>query len=448
MRETAGTRVLRLVREGEAERRRRGREERRKRAREEEEEREREREREAAAEAARARGGDGGRGEQGQDGPDRRGPRIVPLKPEAFYGRCRVRDITRYPRIANYLVRVHRRLRGPARAAAGPDGEPEGAAPAETMAAHFRVFPRQAFAFRFIDMCNCDGEEGGPEARAPPDPAAGADRLWPFSFEEHVSGRRRFLATSHAEFSRRYFGMPGDLRHCYEIIREGAPCHAYFDLEFARGDGRNELRDGDAMVDSLLVLLQRALLSRFGIDVDGAGGGPAGAGGMREHVLELDSSTPSKFSRHLVVVLPGRRAFASNIHAGAFVKELVANAARHRGDDPVCADIFVDGPGSGFEVEGPAPTAADAPEGPGRSAGSGAAGDGAGAPDRRADDGVPFVDLGVYTRNRAFRLPFSSKAKKAVKLMPTDRLGFRGLVRGPRPCPALAVVPRPPAAGT
>lgn len=36
------------------------------------------------------------------------------------------------------------------------------------------------------------------------------------------------------------------LRHVYEIIREGAPCRMYFDLEFARGC--NEDLDGDALV--------------------------------------------------------------------------------------------------------------------------------------------------------------------------------------------------------
>ena len=39
-------------------------------------------------------------------------------------------------------------------------------------------------------------------------------------------------------------------------------------------------------------------------------------------VVELDSSTPAKFSRHLLVRVPGA-AFASNFHAGAFVQSLL-----------------------------------------------------------------------------------------------------------------------------
>ena len=37
--------------------------------------------------------------------------------------------------------------------------------------------------------------------------------------------------------------------------------------------------------------------------------------------LELDSSTASKFSRHVIVRAPGV-AFASNAHVGAFVREV------------------------------------------------------------------------------------------------------------------------------
>ena len=38
-------------------------------------------------------------------------------------------------------------------------------------------------------------------------------------------------------------------------------------------------------------------------------------------VIELDSSTPAKFSRHLIIQIPGM-AFQSNFHVGAFVKDL------------------------------------------------------------------------------------------------------------------------------
>lgn len=57
-------------------------------------------------------------------------------------------------------------------------------------------------------------------------------------------------------------------------------------------------------------------------------------------MLELDSSTPAKFSRHLIIRIPGA-AFASNAHAGALVLQLCAGARARRGEDPRCALLVV-----------------------------------------------------------------------------------------------------------
>jgi hypothetical protein len=43
----------------------------------------------------------------------------------------------------------------------------------------------------------------------------------------------------------------------------------------------------------------------------------------RSWTVELDSSTPAKFSRHLIIRIPGA-AFQNNFHVGAFVKEMCA----------------------------------------------------------------------------------------------------------------------------
>lgn len=42
---------------------------------------------------------------------------------------------------------------------------------------------------------------------------------------------------------------------------------------------------------------------------------------QRSWVVELDSSSARKFSRHVIIQIPGA-AFRSNFHVGAFVKEL------------------------------------------------------------------------------------------------------------------------------
>jgi hypothetical protein len=43
-----------------------------------------------------------------------------------------------------------------------------------------------------------------------------------------LSGGRKFIATTYAEFWRRYSALPPALRHHYEIVRQGSPCHLYF----------------------------------------------------------------------------------------------------------------------------------------------------------------------------------------------------------------------------
>ncbi len=47
-------------------------------------------------------------------------------------------------------------------------------------------------------------------------------------------------------------------------------------------------------------------------------------------VLEMDSSSPRKFSRHVIVKIPGA-AFQNNFHVGAFVKDM---CAAQEGTDP------------------------------------------------------------------------------------------------------------------
>ena len=49
-----------------------------------------------------------------------------------------------------------------------------------------------------------------------------------FAVESGPGGARRFIASTYAEFWRRYEVAPPQCRHHYEIIRQGAACHLYF----------------------------------------------------------------------------------------------------------------------------------------------------------------------------------------------------------------------------
>ena len=198
----------------------------------------------------------------------------------------------------------------------------------------------------------------------------GAHLLTHFSCEDDLTGRRSFGAAAAAALWRRYLALPSETRHHYELLREGRRCRLYFDLEFDAV--ANPGRDGPAAVDALLSLLSGALRCWFGFALDEC------------VVVELDSSTATKFSRHLVVHAPGGAAFASAVAAGAFVGAFwAADVAARRGIDARADACFV------------------------RRAGQ--------------EELVPFVDFCVYSRNRAFRLYLSSKAGKAARLLPTAR---------------------------
>lgn len=221
----------------------------------------------------------------------------------------------------------------------------------------WRQFPVQQAAFDFADREDPSGE-----------------RLRIFSVELASTGTRRFLVTSYIEFWKRYHTMLPHHRHYYEVIRQGWPCNLYLDLEFNVED--NPGRDGQAAVDAVLCMLRQVLLQRLGIQLEDQG------------VLELDSSTEKKFSRHLIVRLPGA-AFASNIHAGVLIQSIYELATEKRASDPSCAQLL-------FVKKG-------------------------------ANEDAFFIDTGVYTRNRSFRLHLSSKSGKTATLLPTGRYGTAGL---------------------
>ncbi|KAF9602333.1 hypothetical protein IFM89_026538 [Coptis chinensis] len=198
-----------------------------------------------------------------------------------------------------------------------------------------------------------------------------------FSYQDHVSGQRRFLVSTYTEFWQRYKNMDSTFRHHYEVIQEGLPCHLYFDLEF---DKRVNLeKNGEEMVDVLLSVIFYALLDKYSIH------------GEEDWVIELDSSTEEKFSRHLIIRVP-KSAFKDNSHAGAFVAEVCSRICSGRDRDHKLQKLFVSKDLSSHE------------------------------PLHHL-----FVDTAVYSRNRCFRLALSSKAGKKSILLPTSRFKCKNL---------------------
>ncbi|XP_051142454.1 uncharacterized protein LOC127259282 isoform X2 [Andrographis paniculata] len=195
-----------------------------------------------------------------------------------------------------------------------------------------------------------------------------------FSYQDHMNGQRRFLVSTYKEFWRRYKEMNPKFRHHYEVIQEGFPCHLYFDLEFEKRE--NVGRDGDEMVDLLITVVFDALLEKYSIQ------------GTEDFVVELDSSTEVKFSRHLIIRLPNT-AFKDNSHVGAFVAEVCSRVHLYREREEKYGKLFV-AKGSNCTSQ-------------------------------------LFVDTAVYSRNRCFRIPFSSKAGKSSFLLPSGRYMCKGM---------------------
>eukprot|EP01083_Nonionella_stella_P157884 513077_1 len=99
----------------------------------------------------------------------------------------------------------------------------------------------------------------------------------------------------------------------YEVIRDGHPCKLYFDIEF-----KTEHNPGVDGVELLAIFIERLceqLQAQFSVEIS------------RKNIIDLDSSTGSKFSRHLICDIPGA-CFRDNIAVGDFVKDLCSEIKR------------------------------------------------------------------------------------------------------------------------
>ena len=352
----------------------------------------------------------------------------IPTKTElplaSFYSRKRPKEYRdTEARVAKLLAAVDARLGGVVAAAnktkkKGEKGEGE---EAEEESPHlgFRVFRRQAEAFAAADSA-------GPAAA-----------LRVFSVElgggNSGSGRkatwRAYVAAALPAFWARYRALRPSDRHHYEILREGRPCHLYLDLEFKRG--LNPGVDGDAVVDGAVAAVRRVLarrwpdceeVSRFD-DAD---------------VLELDSSSAEKFSRHVTLRLRGF-AFATNADAGAVVREAVYEVGdggegeegggeegeEGGGEERVSEGEEGKGEGNADEGESDVASAPPPPPPPPPSLAAFAR---VVVSDQGPRAEGSAVDLGVYTRNRAWRMALSSKVDAPARVLRPLARRYGGVV--------------------
>eukprot|EP00658_Telonema_sp_P-2_P042648 TRINITY_DN3063_c0_g1_i1.p1 TRINITY_DN3063_c0_g1~~TRINITY_DN3063_c0_g1_i1.p1 ORF type:complete len:471 (+),score=105.01 TRINITY_DN3063_c0_g1_i1:138-1550(+) len=205
-----------------------------------------------------------------------------------------------------------------------------------------------------------------------------------FAFQEPVEGSYRFVATCYPALWERYSSLEAPVRHFYEVIPDGKPARLYLDVEYMRD--ANPDKDGDAMVRWLRRSIERSIESHGRglacVTADGEGGASpeteeGGAPGEREdgrlRWVELDSSTSTKFSRHLTMP---EVVFRDNRHMGRFMQAWADRVQGDPGAHEECQALLVE-------------------------------------PDNKL-----CVDMGVYTKNRFFRVYGSTKFGRVSVLLP------------------------------
>ncbi|KAK9826250.1 hypothetical protein WJX74_002799 [Apatococcus lobatus] len=246
------------------------------------------------------------------------------------------------------------------------------------------TFAWQQDALDFAERCNAHlaslaAQDSDTTSAEHQDAAAGpsvmrhlAGPVYVFCQEKLGAGKyfRQFLAASQQALWQRYRRCAPQERHWYEVIWGDRPCHLYFDLEFITAC--NPKANGNALVEHLLHSVAQHIRQIWGYEL------------QQDWVLELDSSTPTKFSRHVVIQIPGC-AFASCQMVGNFVTSLLASPEAQA--LMLVKEIATDSAGrTSF---------------------------------------ASLVDTAVYTKNRHFRMLGCSKGGKTAMLLPHARYATR-----------------------
>ncbi|CAL7938332.1 unnamed protein product [Xylocopa violacea] len=132
------------------------------------------------------------------------------------------------------------------------------------------------------------------------------DMLCTFVYQRD-NGYRKFVVAHPERYWWYYEHRSAEKRCSYEIIPENCPCRLYLDLEYSIE--LNPLNDGPSMTSTLIDIFCTYLLTRWGIPCN------------KYNVVNLDSSTDEKFSRHLIFNVKDV-AFKNNYHVGSLVKSV------------------------------------------------------------------------------------------------------------------------------
>ncbi|CAD5229510.1 unnamed protein product [Bursaphelenchus okinawaensis] len=187
-------------------------------------------------------------------------------------------------------------------------------------------------------------------------------RVFTYETPQLTGGRRRFLSTDLEKFLRCYKLIKCG-RHFYELIQEGRPCRPYFDLEYYKEF--NPYADSKKLVKEFIQIVRDLLKEKLDITLD------------ETDFLILDSSSDTKFSAHIIIHFKDKVLLPSNTAFKLFVNILCTRLTNAK----KCI-LW------------------------------------------NKDKEVFLCDTGVYTKNRNFRLAFSSKCGKKEKLVYADYCNF------------------------
>ena len=200
------------------------------------------------------------------------------------------------------------------------------------------------------------------------------------SKEIDVSGKRKYLLSTFEFFFLQYIKMHQHQRCWYEIIRDGYPCKLYFDIEYNKKIHQtvNEQQIMIIFKDFLIKYIQNILKISISL----------------ENIMDLDSTTDEKFSRHFIINFKDK-IFKNNFECGIFVSKLCNEIIdiTKSNTNPLFQNLIID---------------------------------------KTENKKKLFIDQAVYSKNRCFRLPFSSKFKyikqnKPVYLKPINKYTIKNI---------------------
>lgn len=139
-------------------------------------------------------------------------------------------------------------------------------------------------------------------------------RLW--GKESTTNGKRKYVAAHAGRFFDWYWRKCGIRdRHCYELILDQVPCRLYLDIEFSKISNPSiDATTAEKLLDELYEELVIEIREVFGASskeshdecylYNNTDATVSCAPLERHHIVDLDSSTESKFSRHWIVHIP------------------------------------------------------------------------------------------------------------------------------------------------